>query len=1135
MQMLRWIVIAVVLMLAVARMVAAEPLTITGTVVDAAGKPLPGAEVWLLQIESFGTDEPTTTAVRADANGSFVFPNITAQVPPPEIGMLTVVAYQAPLALGWIPLSDKTAGLQVRCLAASRVEGRVVGADGNGLKATIIPAYISPEQYEDDGPRQLFLSKDLKDKFAVHCDATGHYALTCTPPHFRVDLEVSAAGYGRYTTDNAQPIAPVLELKAPGRAEVRVSCPDKPQSVSGLQVQVWGSNRGLTYFSTLKTDDRGQVALDELQPGTYSVVVAMPATSPWQTRGAVDIKIIPEATAQAEVRLEKAVLVTGRVLDRDTGEPVAGVAMWSSAYGMAPPSVATDGEGRYSLYLLPGEAQIYAAGMGEEGPPPSVTVVVRDQGGSAPDLKVQRGLTVEGLVVDKDGRPVVGATVYRSSNLFARRRVQSGDGGKFALTHVGAADEVTVWAQCGDAIMPRELTFRGDEAPKPLTLVLTPTPPVRLRVKVVDQDGRAIAGVGVKAQWSHQPLGKTVDLGTTDANGVCVSESQVAFGSYQLRAKTDASDAASSAEWEAVAGNTHDFGVLRLTLAAGYLAGRIVDQDGKPVVGAAVFNSGDGPRRVTSVSDEQGHFRLSGLYPGRAFVFADMAGFHFTGVCAPTGADDVVVHLTPLPKGETALASQVSPASRDEDEVRAAREILRLALIQAVAQPPDKRTGHLIGMLATIDLEEAKAFSQVLGLFDADIAVELGKHLMATQPDEALAEFEKVSGDPDKYVHCQVYAAATLVDIDPVRARRQFEKAFSLARMQTDEGLRAVYLARLGTAMLPLDRALGEAALREGQKLVETRMARDGIGAQRRSEVAAYLASLDVDAAQELVQFLTVDEAHGTYYQANLTAAVAEIDPARAEQLLLRLPKYEQAGNTLDVACAMAPRDAERAIRLAHQIDGRDHAVTRRRTLAYLAKALVRSDSAVARSLFDEAIAGLGAPATAPNMPPPGFTGPEASTFPQSSILMTELAVIGKQIGHPLAGDLAWRTAAIRSGASDSLYAGDWYERTALVANLALVAPEIGRELALIQLSRPYKSGEDWPQQQLCATAFTALILADPRRGSDAVPPNLRQPGSTKVYDQAASWLLADPVRRPATILSRYGFHSPGTEEPRWW
>lgn len=462
MQVLRWVGIAVVLSLGMARMVAAEPLTISGTVVGADGKPLPGAEVWLLRTDALATDEPMTTAVRADAKGSFVFSGVDAQFPPPEIGMLMVAAYQAPLALGWVTLRDKCTGLQVRCVPASPVVGRVVGPDGKGVPAIISPAFISPEQYDEDGPCQLFLSKDLRERFSVRCDATGHYTLTYVPPSFRADLHVAAPGHGQYTTGNAQPIAPVLELKTPGRAEVRVSCPDRPESTAGLQVQVWGNNRGLTYFSRLKTDDRGHVALDELQPGTYSVVVAMPASSPWQTRGAVNIQVSSGAAAQAELRLENAMLVGGRVLDNDTGEPVAGAAVWSAASAMAPPSVTTDAQGRYSLYLLPGEAQIFAGSMDYDGPPPSVTMVVSAQARSAPDLKVQRGLTVEGMVVDQEGRPVVGATIYRSSDLYARRRVQSGDGGRFELAYVSATEQVTVWAQHGDAIMSHELTFRGD-------------------------------------------------------------------------------------------------------------------------------------------------------------------------------------------------------------------------------------------------------------------------------------------------------------------------------------------------------------------------------------------------------------------------------------------------------------------------------------------------------------------------------------------------------------------------------------------------------------------------------------------------------------------------------------------------
>ena len=1145
MQALRYLWLVAVLTFAVAHQAVAEPFTISGTVVDAGGKTLAGAEVWLLRIDTLAADEPTATATRADAEGNFIFADVDAPFPTPEYAMLTVAAYKAPLALGWVALREKSRGLQVRCLPATPVAGRVVGPDGKGLPATLSPAFITPEPFDPDGPGQLFLSPDLVERFSAHCDAEGHYALTCVPPDCRADLRVVAPGYGRHTTENTQPIAPVLELKAPGRAELQLSCTDKPEVAAGLRVRVWGNNRGLTYFSDRKADDRGHMALDELQPGRYSVLVAVPSTSPWQVRGPVDIQVNAGATTELEVRLERASLVKGRVLDEESGEPVAGAVVSPVASDMMAKS---DDEGRYSLYLLPGEAQISASPPGGPSWPgdatATVTVLVAAQDSLAPDLRVKRALMLEGLVVDQEGRPVAGATVHRSSDLFARQRVQSDGQGRFVLESVGAGKEVTVWAQCGDAIMPQELTFKGNAAPRPLRLTLTPTRPVRLRVKVVDQDGRPVAGAGVMAQWLHQPLSKNVDLGATDANGTCVSEPQTAFGAYRLRVKTGASDAASSAEWAAVAGATHDFGVLQLTLAAGTMAGRVVDQAGRPVVGATVFNSGDAPRKLTAVSDRQGCFGLTGLYPGRAFVFAEAPGFRFTGACASTGAADLVLRLTPLAKIEaSSTASRLSPPQRDENELRAAREILLLAL----AQPPDSRTGHLLGMLATIDPEGAKKRSaQALGRYDADIALELGKHLLAAQPDEALAYFEKV-GDVEKYLHCQVYAAAALVAIDPVRARRQFEKAVPLAQTERDEGLRAVYLARLGAAMLPLDRALGEAALRRAEKLVEAEVERDSAGVRSRCQVAGYLAQLDLDAAQELMQRLRVGKAEASYYGAELAAAVAEVDPKRAERLLLELPAGERSERTLRVSYAMAPHDPERAIRLAHQIDDREHALTRRRTLAYLAYALHRDKPALARSLFEEAVAGLearpglAASAAALPPPPPGFGSSEAAPFPQSPVLLTELAVIGKQIGYPLAGDLAWRAVATRTGASDSLYAEDWYEKTGLPVNLALVAPEIGRDLAAIQLSRPYKAGDSWPQDELRSAALTALLVADPRGGPatlaalDRSATGLSQLSSTRLYDQAVKWLLADPVQRPATILSRFGFWSPGTDEDRWW
>ncbi len=57
----------------------------------------------------------------------------------------------------------------------------------------------------------------------------------------------------------------------------------------------------------------------------------------------------------------------------------------------------------------------------------------------------------------------------------------------------------------------------------------------------------------------------------------------------------------------------------------------MVGSDGRPIAGATVFNRGDGPRPLEALTDEQGRFRLEGLYPGTKYAFVRKDGYRFTG------------------------------------------------------------------------------------------------------------------------------------------------------------------------------------------------------------------------------------------------------------------------------------------------------------------------------------------------------------------------------------------------------------------------------------------------------------------------------------------------------------------------
>ena len=61
------------------------------------------------------------------------------------------------------------------------------------------------------------------------------------------------------------------------------------------------------------------------------------------------------------------------------------------------------------------------------------------------------------------------------------------------------------------------------------------------------------------------------------------------------------------------------------------IRGRVVDRQGKPVVNAEVFQSGDGPARTATRTDRDGRFSLGGYAVDRGFIFATKDGFRFKG------------------------------------------------------------------------------------------------------------------------------------------------------------------------------------------------------------------------------------------------------------------------------------------------------------------------------------------------------------------------------------------------------------------------------------------------------------------------------------------------------------------------
>ena len=169
-------------------------------------------------------------------------------------------------------------------------------------------------------------------------------------------------------------------------------------------------------------------------------------------------------------------------------------------------------------------------------------------------------------------------------------------------------------------ITPR--TFKGK-----LTLTIDPKFAFRIRGLVTDRSGKRIAGAMVQLQWHRgyvtakpdargKGIGGALESYTTTEAGGFVFRDLWPGDRYKVVVVASGYGKAEGIEVTGKAGETHDFGTIVLTGIDGHLAGRVVGSDGRPVAGATVFNRGDGPRQVETLTDDQGRFRLESLFPG---------------------------------------------------------------------------------------------------------------------------------------------------------------------------------------------------------------------------------------------------------------------------------------------------------------------------------------------------------------------------------------------------------------------------------------------------------------------------------------------------------------------------------------
>ncbi|HET9227956.1 MAG TPA: carboxypeptidase regulatory-like domain-containing protein, partial [Thermoanaerobaculia bacterium] len=353
-------------------------------------------------------------------------------------------------------------------------------------------------------------------------------------------------------------------------------------------------------------------------------------------------------------------VVTGKVVDAQTGKPVAGALVWG---GLPPdlPPVRTGEDGAFRLPLPKSRRSFGVAAAG---------YLLSEAGPGQPEKPVtvalKKAARVQGQVVDSEGAPVAGVFLQirpvpfqdqRLSSLRYLSELLSRADGSFSIPGLlpGGVYKLSA-SKPGHGKMEVEIRTAPAGRPTPSARVILGTG-VTMIGRIVDETGKPVEGASVDL-LQDDPTGFLQAV--SDASGV-FSIRGLAPGQYQLAAvRKGFSPITHSGVLMPEGPARLDLGDITLKAGAA-IEGKVIDAEGRTVEGAEVQASktqeemnflslGNQQADVVTFSSKDGHFQIRDLEPGLRYSVSvrhpDYPPESLSGVEAPT-AEPVTIELQP--------------------------------------------------------------------------------------------------------------------------------------------------------------------------------------------------------------------------------------------------------------------------------------------------------------------------------------------------------------------------------------------------------------------------------------------------------------------------------------------------------
>jgi hypothetical protein len=545
-----------------------------GRVVDAEGRPVAGARLWLQVVRAdggsgflarnlgtadddgrFAAEVPQTPLPRVNANGE------TVTRPWPKRWRYVVATWEPSHGLGWAR-ADAGARMIVRMTRPAVLRGRLLDADGGPqpdipmrLESLRIPQGTGDE---DDDEDSLYPGLEPQPPWAhTRTDAGGRFEFTGLPVGAVASVSVEPSEEGRYQWPDQWPPdaekvtlsahTPELTIRLVREAVIagRLLLPAGKTPAARIRLRLYG--RGLAeaddaHVDYGSTDESGRYRFTRLPAGRYAISIYRDEYEPVVAEG---IEVTPGQQRELPavvLRPRPSAWVEGRVLDADTGAPIAGAGVRVGGPPVSTPLVMTGPDGRYRARTAPVETRIYVDSPGsthdclrgaytvtwvrkggrllaqiakDEGKPSSRELHPKPgELITGVDLYLRRGAEVVGTVIGPDGNPWCAQSGHDPYPPSCERVVATLDPAcvadlRRALPGAHVDESGAFWMPGLYPEVPVILTvFDSDlevggavqvtpEADEPTEVVIHLGPAARVRGRVLMPDGKPAAGAHV--------------------------------------------------------------------------------------------------------------------------------------------------------------------------------------------------------------------------------------------------------------------------------------------------------------------------------------------------------------------------------------------------------------------------------------------------------------------------------------------------------------------------------------------------------------------------------------------------------------------------------------------------------------